>query len=69
MEMLDKHCNALAEHFDSVQVLVSRLNPDGTTQAFVRGSGNWYARQAVAREFITRAQADDIGKSVAENLA
>jgi len=69
MEMLDKHCNVLSEHCDSVQILASWLNPDGTTSSVSRGSGNWFARRGMASDFISRSQADDIGKSVAENIS
>lgn len=51
-EMLSKHSAMLAEHFDSVLLLTSRLNPDGTTTMHVDGSGNWYARVGMAREFL-----------------
>ena len=49
----------LREHFETVQILVSFVEDDGgsgTVDMFC-GSGNWYARQGMAREFITRDQA------------
>lgn len=66
--LLDKHNNILSEHFDCVQIMVSWLNPNNETESMTRGSGNWYARQGLAREFINKSQADNIGESVAEHL-
>lgn len=55
----------LGEHFDHVQILAT-WNEEGTTQRHFTGSGNWYARQGMAHDFISwdKAQtaADEISK-------
>lgn len=53
---VQRHLDALSEYFDSVQVLASIFNADGTTQSIYDGRGNWYSRHGMAREFILRGQ-------------
>ena len=53
MKVLDKHCNSLMEHFDTVQIVVTRHLKDGTRMANY-GAGNLYARLASAREWLNR---------------
>lgn len=49
------HVTALSEYFDAVQILVSVDQPDGTGNIFL-GTGNWFARQGMAHEFINDGQ-------------
>lgn len=51
-EMLGKHAGMLAEHFDGVLIIVSRVAPSGCTEMYVGGSGNWFSRVGMAREFL-----------------
>ncbi len=49
-----QHVQQLVEHFDTVQILVSRHMPaekDGTV-SIDQGAGNWFARRGQARDFI-----------------
>ncbi len=55
----------LSENFDCVQVMVSSLTEQNKTLCVKRGSGNWYARQGMAHEFIT----DDVSESQANAIA
>jgi hypothetical protein len=49
----------LAEQgFDAVQIVASRIEPDGSTRSFMRGAGNWFARRGLCEAFIERDQAD-----------
>lgn len=66
--IIDKHLNALAEHFDAVQIVACVLEPDGKTRSYKRGSGLWYARQALCSEFITEEQAEDQAIRIAAKL-
>lgn len=45
LDMLDRHCMALQEHFDTVQIFATRHegNKIGTVTA-QSGKGNWFAR-------------------------
>lgn len=47
--LVTQHVNALLEHFDCVQILVSSTIPEGTSNVFI-GGGNWFARQGMAHE-------------------
>jgi len=55
-ELVRKHITALSEFFDSVQILVSNSSSIGTESVYL-GSGNWYARQGMAHDFIHKDQA------------
>lgn len=72
MSLLDRATNGLMEHFDTVQIVATRLAKDGTLHA-ARGRGNWYARVASvlewleddredARERRRQATRDDLGR-------
>lgn len=50
--LLKRHANMLAEHFSSVQIIATKLEPDGGTRGFGQGSGDWYARLGAARAFL-----------------
>lgn len=54
-KMVDKCATELGEYFDAVQILVT-WNEESRTLDLVCGSGNWYARQGLAREFILQNQ-------------
>ncbi len=63
-ELVAQHVAQLAEHFDSVQVLASRMNEKNETEACIDGSGNWYARQGLAQEFIGLSRAEEIANRI-----
>lgn len=52
--------NTLSEHFDTVQIFVTRHEPgalDGTIAA-CRGVGNWYARIGYVKEWILQREGE-----------
>ena len=55
-EIVHAHVTRLMEHFDAVQVLVSVCTDKGTESVFL-GEGNWFARQGMAHDFITKDKA------------
>lgn len=57
----------LGEHFDAVQILACVCDDEGTSN-ISRGSGNWFARQGMAHEFIAQDMAETTGKGVAREL-
>ena len=59
--------NRLAEHFDSVQILVTRMS-EGNTRFIHRGVGNWYARRGMAHAFIQEGISEDAAEKIAEKL-
>lgn len=58
---------ALGEHFDVVQILVSSSEGDDT---FVckQGTGNFYARLGLAREFVEEDRAVILASKIAYEL-
>lgn len=55
VSILKSHAAQLAEHFDSVQILVTRHSPedDGTINV-AWGAGNWFARIGQVREWLLK---------------
>lgn len=55
MEIAERHCRQLMEHFDTVQIFVTREAPDRDgTQHLARGSGNWFARYGQISGWVKR---------------
>lgn len=57
IERVQAHVNALIEHFDTVQIFVTRHMPaeaDGTI-SINDGKGNWHARHGQVRDWIVGA--------------
>ncbi len=57
MGMLEQHANQLAEHFDTVQIFVTRHAAgelDGTVNANW-GCGNWFTRFGQISTYLTKA--------------
>lgn len=52
--MINAHLSALSEHFDSVQIFVSSLKPDGGTRSISKGRGNWFTRYGQVSEWCIR---------------
>lgn len=57
IKLLEEHVNLLMEHFDSVQIFVTRKSDDaeGTVNAN-KGDGNWFARYGQVKDWITRSE-------------
>lgn len=56
LAIVRQHILALSEFFDTVQILVSNTTDAGTEHVFL-GSGNWFARQGMAHDFINKDRA------------
>lgn len=56
LELLKRHSEQLSEHFDTVQIFVTRHMPAelNGTRAIDYGSGNWYARHGQVSLWITQ---------------
>lgn len=55
MKRLASHCTVLMEHYDSVQIFVTRYAGAQTgTYRGVCGSGNYYARRGQIQEWIVK---------------
>jgi hypothetical protein len=65
LEMVEKHVQALIEHFDSVQIFVSRYNPngldeiesEGTTTWIQKGRGNYFSRYGQVKHWLVKEEA------------
>jgi hypothetical protein len=66
-KLLSEMAAKLGEHFEAVQIL-GTWSEDGHTYSCKEGSGNWYARQGMAHEFIQEEIADDTAAKLAEQL-
>lgn len=64
IKLLDDMNAKLAEHFEATQILVTWRDGE-YTKSLCRGAGNFYARKALAEEFI----ADDIARGQAREIA
>jgi hypothetical protein len=57
MAMLQKHCEQLGEHFDSVQIFVTRLESgelNGTVNINY-GAGNWFTRYGQVNHWLVKS--------------
>lgn len=67
-EIIDHAAAVLSEHFDAVQIVVSKIQPNGSTRCLKSGTGNWYARQAMCSEFVREDAAELGATTLAEKL-
>ena len=54
MKIVREAVGRLYEHFDTVQVMVSRHHPEGGTAHVNMGSGNMFARLGQCRDWLSR---------------
>jgi hypothetical protein len=54
IKIIDLAVARLAEHFDTVQVFVTRHDSRTGTINVQRGSGNWFARSGQVREWLIK---------------
>lgn len=66
-KIIEEFAVKLGEHFDAVQILVS-WTEEGRTKCSKAGTGNWYARQGMAHEFINSDIAQDTAYQIAQRL-
>lgn len=66
-KLVAQFAETIGEHFDAVQIMTCVCDEEGTS-SFYRGSGNWFARQGLAHEFIAAEIAETTGKGVAREL-
>ena len=65
-EAMDRMLRFLGEHCEAVQIMATRKHEEsGGTEIFTRGSGNWYARQGMARAFMEQDQAVTQAREIA----
>jgi hypothetical protein len=52
VDLIEKHCLQLAEHFDSVRIIATGRTQDGKTSLVTWGQGNYYAQKASIEEWL-----------------
>ena len=52
LALVRSHANRLSEHFDTVQIFVTRASPCGGTINVQLGSGNWFARYGQVQAWV-----------------
>jgi hypothetical protein len=57
LNIVKKHVSQLSEHFDTVQIFVTKRNLD-TTIDINHGSGNWFARYGQVNHWLIREEAN-----------
>lgn len=67
--IVNKAKDILIEHFEAVQILVSRQAPqnEGTERYFL-GAGNWFARKGMAQDFLDFDQQFESARQIATQL-
>lgn len=58
LDRVKRACETLGEHFDTVQIFVTRHEPgieDGTIN-ITWSEGNWFARYGQVREWLVKAE-------------
>lgn len=56
--LIDGHVAALLEHFETVQIFVTKVHKEAdATASMVRGDGNWFARYGQVKEWILKTEA------------
>lgn len=55
-DMLQSHANQLSEHFSSVQIAATKVNPNGSTSDFAAGSGDLHARVHLADWWVRKME-------------
>lgn len=66
-ELLNRHAAELAEHFEAVEIMVSRTEFGKTTGVW-RGRGNTFARMGLAEEYIRANKDYEQAKEIASHL-
>lgn len=65
---LESAVSKLSEFFDAVQINATYLTESGTTRGVKRGSGNYYARQGLCREFCVEDEQIEQARCIAKEL-
>lgn len=68
MAVLESCVTKLSECYDAVQIMGTFLTPDNRTIGHKRGSGNWYARQGMAQQFVQDDEAESHAIQIAAKL-
>jgi len=55
-EMLQRHAVQLSEHFSSVQIVATKVEPNGSTGDYAAGSGDLHARVHMTGCWVDRIE-------------
>ncbi len=62
--MIDGHLDKLGEFFETVQIIVTDSDSNGTLYC-ARGRGNFYGRKGSVQQFLENDQHDDAAQYIA----
>lgn len=68
ISIIERAASQLGEHVTAVQIHASFPCDGGGTRGIHRGTGDWYARQGLAHEFIEQDKASEHAMSLARVL-
>ena len=66
-KVVEKTLHDLGEHFEHVQLLMTRT-VEGSTHTVFKGVGNWHARFGMAHEFINKDVAQENANQLAQQI-
>jgi hypothetical protein len=65
IKLIEDFAAKLGEHFDHVQILATWPDENGEgSRSLYRGTGNWFARQGMAHDFIAMDQAETQAREI-----
>jgi hypothetical protein len=56
MDWIKAACEQLGEHFDTVQIFVTRFDPEDGTTNIDWGSGDWFARYGKVKQWVLKEE-------------
>lgn len=58
LEVVKRASDGLLEHFDTVQIFVSRYSPEIGTETVHWGGGDWFSRYGLIKDWIRKREAE-----------
>lgn len=56
VKILETRVENLRAHFDSVQIVATRFNENGSTTLYDAGDGNWFARYGSLKDWVRKQE-------------
>lgn len=63
--LIQNTLDKLGEHFEAIQIHATWMDEGRSTKCIHKGSGNFYARESIAREFVTQNENEDLARMIA----
>lgn len=69
LKLLEKHINQLGEHFDTIQIFVTKYVENKETFNIFSGTGNYFARYGQIEQWVNRQKTGSLIVSDEEQIA